>query len=222
MLQVRVASRPAKAPAGLRMMWLGMLVAALAAVGVSAWAQTPPPPPMAPPGAHGMEHGMERGNEHAMGPGMHGGMGHGGMMFGGSPEHMGRMIDRMLDGLGTSDAQRAQIKQIATAAAADLKAQRQSGRALRERGMQIFAAPNVDAGAAEQLRQQMLAQHDQASKRVMQAMLDASRVLTPEQRAKLGQRMADRAATMQDRMQRMQQRMQERMGERAGQDRPHR
>ena len=50
------------------------------------------------------------------------------MMFGGSPEHMGRMIDRMLDGLNATDAQRTQIKQIAAAAAADLKAQAQPGR----------------------------------------------------------------------------------------------
>jgi len=48
----------------------------------------------------------------------------------------------------------------------------------------------------------MLAQHDQASKRVLQAMLDASKVLTPEQRAKLGERMKQRRAAMQERMER--------------------
>ena len=37
------------------------------------------------------------------------------MMFRGSPERMGRMIDLMLDGLNASDAQRGQIKQIAAA-----------------------------------------------------------------------------------------------------------
>ncbi|HEX7438359.1 MAG TPA: Spy/CpxP family protein refolding chaperone [Caldimonas sp.] len=133
-----------------------------------------------------------------MGHGMHRGMGDGMMM--GSP----RMIDHMLDGLGATDAQRSQIKQIAQAAAADLKTQRDAGRGLRERGMQIFTAPNVDPAAAESLRQQMLAQHDQASKRMTQAMLDISRVLTPEQRAKLGERMKERAARMHDRMERMQ------------------
>jgi protein CpxP len=161
-----------------RSLMLGMLVAVLATWAASTWAQP-------------------------MGPGMHRGMGDG-MMMGGSPEHMGRMIDHMLDGLGATDAQRGQIKQIAQAAAGDLKVQRDAGRGLRERGMQIFTAPNVDAGAAESLRQQMLAQHDQASKRVMQAMLDISRVLTPEQRAKFGERMKERAAKMHDRMERMQ------------------
>lgn len=126
-----------------------------------------------------------------------------GMMFAGPPEHVARAIDRMLDGLNATDAQRTQIKQIAVAAAQDLKAQRDAGRGLHARSMQIFTAPTVDANSAEALRQQMETQHDQASKRVLQAMLDVSRVLTPEQRAKIGTRMQERQAAMQDRMQRM-------------------
>jgi protein CpxP len=43
----------------------------------------------------------------------------------------------------------------------------------------------------------MLAQHDAASKRMLQAMLDVSRVLTPEQRAKLAERMQQRREMMQ-------------------------
>lgn len=109
----------------------------------------------------------------------------------------GRMIERMLDTAGASDAQRAQIRQIAQSAAADLKGQREAGKALRERQMQLFTAPTVDANAVEQLRQQQLAQHDQASKRMTQAMLDISRVLTPEQRVKIAERMQARRELMQ-------------------------
>lgn len=173
-----------------RMMMVGMLVTLLAAIGVSAWAQPAPLPP-GMDGGPGMHH-----------HGMRGGMGPG-MMFGGSPEHMGRAIDHMLDGLGASDAQRGQIKQIATQAGADLKAQAAAGRGLRQRGMQIFTAPTVDANAAEQLRQQMLQQHDQMSRRVTQAMVAVANVLTPEQRAKIGERMKDRQARMEERMKRM-------------------
>ena len=171
--------RAARTPGRMRILWLGMLMAVLATVAVTTWAQP-------------------------MGSGMmgHGGMGHG--MMGGSPAHMRRMIDHMLDGLNATDAQRGQIKQIAQAAAADMKTQREAGRGLRERGMQIFTAPNVDPAAAEALRQQMMAQHDQASRRITQAMLDISRVLTPEQRAKIGERMKERATRMHDRMERMQ------------------
>jgi Spy/CpxP family protein refolding chaperone len=162
--------------------WLltGAIVIALAATMVSAQAQ----------------------GHHGGGPGADSGAGI--MMFGGSPEHVGRAVDHLLDGLGATDAQRSQVKQIATVAAADLKTQHDTGRSLRQKGMQLFAAPSVDAAAVESVRQQMLAQHDQASKRVMQAMLDVSKVLTPEQRAKLGERMQQRQAAMNDRMQRMQ------------------
>ena len=160
-----------------RWMMVSVLVVAAAAVAVSAEAQERP-------------------------PGMGGSGGHG-MMFGGPPEHMGRRIDHMLDGLNATEAQRAQIKQIAMAASTDLRAQREAGRGLREKSVQIFAAPNVDAAAAESVRAQMLAQHDQISRRTLQAMLEVSKVLTPEQRAKLGERLKQRGAMMQERMDRM-------------------
>jgi periplasmic protein CpxP/Spy len=164
--------------------WLaaGLLVGAAAAVALPVQAQ----------GRHG--HGPAEG----------GGPGPMAMMFGGPPEHVARRVDRLLDGLNATDAQRTQIRQIATAAAADLSAQRKAGHGLREQALQAFTAPTVDAGAAESVRQQMSAQQDQASKRTLQAMLDVARVLTPEQRATLGSRMKERQAAMNDRMQRMQ------------------
>jgi Spy/CpxP family protein refolding chaperone len=182
---------PSTGSRGVKRMLLAMLVAGASTLALSAWAQ-----PMGP-GGMGGPGGMHR----------HGGMGeHGamGMPFGGSPERMARRIDHMLDGLKATDAQRTQIKQIAQAAATDLKAQHEARAALRERGAQIFAAPNVDAAAAESVRQQMLQQHDQASRRMLQAMLDVSKVLTPEQRAQLGQRMKQRGDMMRERMGRMQ------------------
>jgi periplasmic protein CpxP/Spy len=172
-----------------RTRWSGAL-AGVAAVALtlsgSVWAQ------------HG--HG-EPGGGMGAGVGAEMGMHRGGMM--GNPERMGRMMDHMLDGLNATDAQRSQIKQIAQAAGTDMKAQHEANRALHEKAMQIFTAPNVDAAAAEQVRQQMLAQHDQMSKRTLQAMLDASKVLTPEQRAKLGERMKHRSDTLRERMKRM-------------------
>jgi len=104
----------------------------------------------------------------------------------------GRMSERMLDSVNATPEQRAQVKQITERAAADLKAQREAGRALREQGMQLFTQPVVDANAAEALRLQMMQQHDQASRRMMQAMLEVSRVLTPEQRKQLAERLAQR------------------------------
>jgi Spy/CpxP family protein refolding chaperone len=176
------ATRPA-AQRGLRRVLLATFVAVASATALSAWAQP-------------MGGGMMGGHEG------HGGM-HGGHEGRDGAGHMGRMFDHMLDGLNATDAQRAQIKQIAQAAETDLKTQRDAGRALHDKQIQIFAAPTVDAAAAESVRAQLSAQHDQVSRRMTQAMLDASKVLTPEQRAKLGERMKQRQAQMNERMQRM-------------------
>ena len=150
-----------------------VLVAVLGSAALSAWAQ---------PGGHD-------------GHGMRGGAGMMGMAM------QGRMVERMLDSVNATAEQRAQVKQISERAAADMKARHESGRALREQGMKLFTQPVVDANAAEALRQQMMQQHDQASRRMMQAMLEVSRVLTPEQRKLLAERMAQRGEMMQRHMQ---------------------
>jgi periplasmic protein CpxP/Spy len=170
-------SSATRTPIERNMRWLiaATFIAVSSATALSAWAQ---------PGGGMMGHHEGRG-------------GHGGH------DQIGRRLDRMLDGLNATDAQRAQIKQIAQAAEADLKTQRDAGRALRDKQMQIFTAPTVDANAAEAVRAQMVAQHDQVSRRTTQAMVEASKVLTPEQRAKLGERLKERQAQMNDRMQRM-------------------
>lgn len=133
----------------------------------------------------------------------YGGMGHGGMGAMGGMGPMGgmhaRQADRLFDSINATAEQRTQIRQIWDAARTDLQAQREAGRALHEQARTLFAQPNIDANAAEALRKQMLAQHDAMSKRTMQAMLDASRVLTPEQRQALSERMAERRAAMERR-----------------------
>lgn len=162
---------------------IATVVALAAGVGVAAWADGR--------GGGCGGHGMG-------GPGMMGGGGPG-MMWGGA-----RMTDRMLDGLDATEAQRAQIRQITQAAAAEMKTQFEAGRALREKGLAIFTAPTVDAAGAESLRQQMLAQHDQMSKRMMETMVAVANVLTPEQRAKFAERMKMRGEQWREHMQRRQ------------------
>ena len=99
-------------------------------------------------------------------------------------------MQRMLDEVKATPEQRAQIRQITEAAAADLRSQQEAARGLHEQAGKIFTAPVVDAAAAETLRQQMMAQHDQASRRMMQVMVQVAQVLTPEQRQQLAERMA--------------------------------
>jgi Spy/CpxP family protein refolding chaperone len=141
-------------------------------------------------GAHGGM-GMPQGGAGpmAMGAGPMGGPADAGPMS-------GRMLERMLDSVGATAEQRSQIRAIADAASTDLKAQRDAGLALRQQAMQLFAQPDVDAGAVEAQRQKMLQHHDQVSRRMTQAMLDVSRVLTPEQRAQWAQRMTQRQEMM--------------------------
>ncbi|WP_430422981.1 Spy/CpxP family protein refolding chaperone [Methylibium petroleiphilum] len=159
-------------PRGLRGMILGTAIALAGGASLTAWAVPEGAP--ARPAAHG---------------GPHGGPGFG---WGASP----RQLERLLDSVKATDAQRSQIRQIAQAAAADLKAQREAGRDLREQQARLFTQPTVDAQAVEVLRQQMVAQHDQASRRMSQALLDASRVLTVEQRVQLAERMKARHERM--------------------------
>lgn len=176
MTQATMVNSGGAARRGFKRLAAGMLLAVSASVALSVWAR---------PGA-GEHHG--------------GGMGGPGL-FMGSPEHMDRAVDHMLEGLNATDAQRSRIKQIAQLAAQDLKPQREAGRGLHGKAAAIFTAPSVDPAAAESVRLQMLAQHDQVSRRVLQAMIEISGVLTPEQRAKIGEKMKQRSAKMHERMQ---------------------
>ncbi|MFO1328243.1 MAG: periplasmic heavy metal sensor [Rubrivivax sp.] len=167
---------------------VGLVAAAAALAQMPAQAQ-----PMGGPG-HGPGPGMMAGG----GPGMM--MGGGPGMMRGGPGMMGGMLhERALDAVNATAEQRTQIRQIMDAARTELKAQHDASRALRDQAVQLFTQPTVDARAAEGLRQQMSAQHELASKRMLQAMLEVSRVLTPEQRAKLAELHAQRRSMMEQR-----------------------
>ena len=130
------------------------------------------------PGGHRGGHG---------GPGM-------GMMMG------GRGLERMLDSVNASAEQRTQIKAIAERAMTDMKAQRDAGKGTREQMMNLFTQPVVDANAVEALRVQNMQRHDQASRRMTQAMVEVSRVLTPEQRKQIAERAGQRHSMMERHM----------------------
>lgn len=175
----RPVARPVSGPLS-RLLLSSLLVggAALSALAV----QAQPISPSGPGGAGAPRHAMMGGD--------HGHHGHhgGGMDM--------KWSGRMLDAVKATPEQRAQIQKIMEGARTDLQAQREAGKALRGQLMQTMAQPNIDANAVEQVRQKMLAQHDQASKRRLQAMVDAAKVLTPEQRKQLAERMSQRGDMM--------------------------
>ncbi|MET0333740.1 MAG: Spy/CpxP family protein refolding chaperone [Rhizobacter sp.] len=190
-----VPARWAQPVHGVKLVVMGVVLAVGGTIALSSWAQPagpqdgPPPPPR-----HGMHHGP-KGGHGAFG-------GHG--LFMAPPERIDRGVDHYLKGVNASDAQRAQVKQIVRAAAADLKPIHEATRGLRTQQQQQFTATVVDARAVEATRVQLLQQHDQASKRITQAMLDISAVLSPEQRAKLAEQAKQRQERMKDAMQKRQ------------------
>lgn len=131
----------------------------------------------------------------AQAAGGHGGGNWGGHWGGGGM--FGGMLGRMLDRVNATPEQRTQIQQILKTSADDMRKQRDAGRELRDEAMKLFAQPTVDANAVEALRQKQLAQHDALSKRMTAAMLDISRVLTPEQRKQMSDYMQQRRDMMQ-------------------------
>lgn len=161
-------------------------------------ASTPPAPachescPMhagMPDAGHGAHPGHHK-------PGKAGGAGHGahpGLPFAGPG------FDRMLDDIQATPEQRQQIRAITDQARKDLRALHEQGRAQHHGAMALWTSPKLDAAEAEKQRQQVLAHHDQVSKRVTQAMLDVGRVLTPEQRAQAAAQLKERHERMQDR-----------------------
>lgn len=132
--------------------------------------------------------GQEAGAPGMRGPGFGGpGMG---LPFG---PLAGPGFDRMLDQLQATDAQRDQLHRIAEAARADLQPTAEAAHADQARMIELFAQPTVDAAAVEALRKKMLARHDQVTKRVNVAMLDAAKVLTAEQRQQMAEQIKQRA-----------------------------
>ncbi len=179
---------------GMKFVMLVSLLAVGGTVALSSWAQ-PAGPQDGPPPRHATPHH----GHHGMRGGDFGFGGRG--LFLAPPEHADRAVDRFLKGVDASEAQRTQVKQIVRTASAELKPIHETVRALRAQGQQLFTAPVVDARAVEANRVQLVAQHDQASKRISQAMLDISAVLSPEQRVKLAQQAKQRQERMKEALQ---------------------
>lgn len=138
---------------------------------------------------HGDRKGAHRGA--GMKGGMKGGMGMG-LPFAGAG------FERVLDDVKATDAQRKQIREIADQARVDLRALHEKAHAQHQDAMAIWTWAKIDPAEAEKQRQQMLAHHDQASKRMMQAMLDVAQVLTPEQRSQAAAALKQRRERMQE------------------------
>ncbi len=127
--------------------------------------------------AHGGGHGWHRGG--AMDPAK-------------MDERIEHVVKRMLERVNATEEQRARVNVIAKAAAGDLRGLRGKHQELRAKGIELLAAPKVDRAAIESLRVEQIRLADEASKRVSLALADTADVLTPEQRAKMAERIKER------------------------------
>ena len=104
-------------------------------------------------------------------------------------ERIESRVKRMLKRVDATEEQRLKVTDIAKKAAADLRGLRTRQSDLRKRGVELLAAPTVDRAAIESLRADQIRLADEASRRMSVALADTAEVLTPEQRAKLAERM---------------------------------
>jgi Spy/CpxP family protein refolding chaperone len=102
------------------------------------------------------------------------------------------MLERSLDEVGASEAQRVQVLEIAERTGAELEALHPDRQALREELTTQLSAPIIDREALEQLRSEHLAAIESASQLLVAALADAADVLTPEQRVQLAERHRER------------------------------
>lgn len=131
------------------------------------------------------------------GAGFGGGWGHHrGMRGPMSPEDMARRIDKsvewVLSDVGASTEQKQKVAGLAKQALADLVPLREKHQAARKQAIDLLSAPAIDRVALERVRAEELQTGETASKRLTQALADVAEVLTPEQRAKLRERIERR------------------------------
>lgn len=131
----------------------------------------------------------------------HGGFrgGHHMSFMSGGPIDPARMDERIERGIKhfavEADATPDQVQKltaIAKAAARDLLPMREKMQAARKQAVELMTGASIDRAQIEKLRTDKLADMDAVSKRMTQAMADAAEILTPEQRKKLADRMAER------------------------------
>jgi protein CpxP len=104
-------------------------------------------------------------------------------------EFMQWRVQRMLDAIGATDAQKAQIKAAFEAQRPQQKALREERQKLRQQMEQALTAPTIDKAAIEQLRRQSVQLMDKGSTLFTQGVVSAAQVLTVAQRKELVEQM---------------------------------
>jgi Spy/CpxP family protein refolding chaperone len=99
-------------------------------------------------------------------------------------------VNRVLSRVDASPEQKGKVSVIAKSAVTDLSALGIAPWETRSKFLTLFRADRIEPEAFESLRAEQTAKWDAASKLIVQALVEAAQVLTPEQRRELTERMA--------------------------------
>lgn len=102
------------------------------------------------------------------------------------------MTRQALRRVDATPEQEARIQTIIGGALKELLPLREETRLARSEILQLIGASSIDRAAMERLRAGHVVAHEQASKRVMQAVLEIADTLKPEQREQLTKMIAER------------------------------
>jgi Spy/CpxP family protein refolding chaperone len=94
----------------------------------------------------------------------------------------GHRLQRLLDKVNATPAQRSQIEGIWNNLRPQMKANRQQRQSLHQQMAAAFTAPTVNAAQVEQLRQQSMSLADKQSQLFTQGLVQTAQVLTQAQR----------------------------------------
>jgi len=97
-------------------------------------------------------------------------------------------VEWMLRDVDATDEQVDAITEVATTLHEDLGGMREDREVLHEAWQQALVADEVDPAAVESLRGDLVQRMDTASQQVAAALVEASAILTPEQRVALAER----------------------------------
>jgi periplasmic protein CpxP/Spy len=99
--------------------------------------------------------------------------------------HVERRVDRVLSRLDAGPEQKGKVSAIAKSAVTDLAALGLTPWETRAKFLTLLRADKIEPEAFEELRAGQTAKWDAATKRMVQAVVEAASILTPEQRREL-------------------------------------
>jgi Spy/CpxP family protein refolding chaperone len=126
-------------------------------------------------------------------------------------KRIARHVEHLLHGTDVTKDQIAKITSAYQAAAADLAPLHANGRELHKRMGDLLSAPTIDRAAIETVRIQLQQMHETGSRRMTQARIEASEVLTPAQRVKVAAMLRERGERMREHARHMRENMREHM-----------